>query len=63
MPKPHARWQVAAGPYVVHVTGTIYDVQWSGDSEAFDVWLEKGSVRVSGPLIGDGIAMTHGQTC
>ena len=61
VPKPHARWQVAAGPYVVQVTGTIFDVQWSGDSEAFDVWLEKGSVRVSGPLIGDGIAMTHGQ--
>jgi hypothetical protein len=61
VPKPHARWQVAAGPYVVQVTGTIFDVQWSGDSQAFDVWLEKGSVRVSGPLIGDGIAMTHGQ--
>lgn len=61
VPKPHARWQVAAGPYVVQVTGTVFDVQWSGDSEAFDVWLEKGSVRVSGPLIGDGIAMTHGQ--
>jgi len=61
VPKPHARWQVAAGPYVVQVTGTIFDVQWSGDSEAFDVWLAKGSVRVSGPLISDGIAMTHGQ--
>jgi hypothetical protein len=59
--KPGARWQVAAGPYVVQVTGTVFDVQWSADSEAFDVWLEKGSVRVSGPLIGDGIAMTHGQ--
>ena len=59
--KPEARWQVAAGPYVVQVTGTIFDVQWSGDGQAFDVWLQKGSVRVSGPLIGDGIAMTHGQ--
>jgi hypothetical protein len=59
--KPGARWQVAAGPYVVQVTGTIFDVQWADDSQAFDVWLQKGSVRVSGPLIGDGIAMTHGQ--
>jgi hypothetical protein len=59
--KPEARWQVAAGPYVVQVTGTVFDVQWAGDNQAFDVWLEKGSVRVSGPLIGDGIAMTHGQ--
>ncbi len=61
VPKPGARWQVAAGPYVVRVTGTIFDVQWSSEGEAFDVWLQKGSVRVSGPLIGDGIAMTHGQ--
>jgi hypothetical protein len=59
--KPGARWQVAAGPYVVQVTGTVFDVQWSGDAQAFDVWLEKGSVRVNGPLIGDGIAMTRGQ--
>jgi hypothetical protein len=36
-------------------------VQWASESEAFDVWLDKGSVRVSGPLIGDGIAMIHGQ--
>jgi hypothetical protein len=59
--KPGARWQVAAGPYVVQVTGTIFDVQWASESEAFDVWLDMGSVRVSGPLIGDGIAMIHGQ--
>ena len=61
VPRPHGNWQVAAGPYVVHVTGTIFDVQWSDDNQAFDVWLQKGSVRVSGPLIGDGLAMTHGQ--
>ena len=61
VPRPHGHWQVAAGPYVVQVTGTIFDVQWSGDGQAFDVWLQKGSVRVSGPLIGDGLAMTHGQ--
>ena len=45
----------------MQVTGTVFDVQWASESEAFDVWLEKGSVRVNGPLIGDGIAMTHGQ--
>ena len=31
VPKPGARWQVAAGPYVVQVTGTIFDVQWSSE--------------------------------
>jgi FecR protein len=60
VPRPHTRWQVVAGPYVVQVTGTIFDVQWSDENQAFDVWLQKGSVRVSGPLIGDGIVVTHG---
>jgi hypothetical protein len=61
VPRPHTRWQVVAGPYTVHVTGTVFDVRWSEEKQAFDVWLKKGSVRVSGPLIGDGIVMTHGQ--
>jgi len=60
VPRPHTRWQVIAGPYVVQVTGTIFDVQWSEEKQAFDVWLQKGSVRVSGPLIGDGMVVTHG---
>jgi hypothetical protein len=60
VPRPHTRWQVVAGPYVVQVTGTIFDVQWSEQNQAFDVWLQKGSVRVSGPLISDGMAVTHG---
>jgi hypothetical protein len=60
VPRPHTRWQVVAGPYIVQVTGTIFDVQWSEQNQAFDVWLQKGSVRVSGPLIGDGMVVTHG---
>jgi FecR protein len=60
VPRPHTGWQVVAGPYVVQVTGTIFDVQWSEEKQAFDVWLQKGSVRVSGPLIGDGMVVTHG---
>ena len=61
VPRPHARWQVAAGPYVVQVTGTVFDVEWSEENQALDVWLHKGSVRVHGPLIGGGVVMTRGQ--
>lgn len=61
VPRPHARWQVAAGPYVVQVTGTVFDVEWSEANQALDVWLRKGSVRVHGPLIGGGVVMTRGQ--
>jgi hypothetical protein len=60
VPRPRTRWQVMAGPYTVQVTGTVFDVQWSEENQAFDVWLQKGSVRVSGPLIGDGMVVTHG---
>ena len=61
VPRPHAHWQVAAGPYVVQVTGTIFDVEWSDENQALDVWLHKGSVTVRGPLIDGGVVMTRGQ--
>jgi hypothetical protein len=61
IPRPQARWQVAAGPYVVEVTGTMFDVEWSDGDQAFDLWLRKGSVRVSGPLIPGSVAMKAGQ--
>ena len=61
VPRPHARWQVAAGPYVVLVTGTMFDVQWSDATGGLDVWLHKGSVTVRGPLVEAGVPMTHGQ--
>ncbi|MFL5306334.1 MAG: FecR domain-containing protein [Polyangia bacterium] len=61
VPKPKARWQVLAGPYVVRVTGTIFDVAWSRDREQLDVWLKKGSVVVSGPLVEGGVAVGRDQ--
>ncbi len=61
VPRPHAHWQVAAGPYVVQVTGTVFDVEWSDENQALDVWLHKGSVTVRGPLIDGGVVMTRGQ--
>jgi TolA-binding protein len=61
VPRPHAHWQVAAGPYVVQVTGTVFDIEWSEEDQALDVWLHRGSVRVHGPLIGGGVVMTRGQ--
>ncbi len=61
VPKPKARWQVLAGPYVVRVTGTVFDVAWSRDREQLDVWLKKGSVVVSGPLVEGGVAVGRDQ--
>jgi TolA-binding protein len=55
------RWAVDAGPFVVEVTGTSFDVRWSGRDEVFDLALQTGSVIVRGPLTGEGLRLEAGQ--
>lgn len=59
--KPRTSWNVAAGPYDVRVTGTSFDVSWSGQSQTFDLRMVTGSVVVSGPLAQGGIPLRAGQ--
>ncbi len=61
VPKPKASWQVLAGPYVVRVTGTVFDVEWSRDRGQLDVWMQKGSVVVTGPMVESGVAVGRHQ--
>lgn len=56
------RWRVDAGPFSVHVTGTHFTVRWDPETEAFAVHLIEGSVIVTGPLLGEGRAVTSGET-
>lgn len=42
-------WQVDAGPWTVHVTGTQFEVEWQPTAEYFRVAVSEGSVRVEGP--------------
>jgi hypothetical protein len=58
---PHAAWSVEAGPYVVEVTGTVFDVRWSSADETIEVRLRSGSVRVSGPLLSEHATLRPGQ--
>jgi hypothetical protein len=58
---PHAAWSVEAGPYVVEVTGTVFDVRWSSADEIVEVRLRSGSVRVSGPLLTEHATLRPGQ--
>jgi TolA-binding protein len=58
---PHAAWTVEAGPYVVEVTGTVFDVRWSSADEVVEVRLHQGSVRVSGPLLAEHATLRPGQ--
>lgn len=59
--KPNAAWTVAAGPYVVHVTGTAFNVSWSPREQSFELAMQSGSVMVEGPLIDGSIALKNGQ--
>lgn len=58
---PAAQWSVEAGPYVIVVTGTTFDVQWAPAEEVLEVRLHAGSVTVRGPLAPTGIPLHAGQ--
>lgn len=58
---PQAAWSVEAGPYVVQVTGTVFDVRWSSRDELVEVDLHAGSVRVAGPGLSDAVPLRAGQ--
>jgi hypothetical protein len=58
---PQASWSFAAGPYQVLVTGTAFDMSWSPDAQALELWLRQGSVLVKGPSAGQGLAVVAGQ--
>jgi TolA-binding protein len=60
-PEPHATWTLDAGPYVVHVTGTEFDLAWRVDEQTLDLRLHKGSVMVDGPLADAGVRVAAGQ--
>jgi hypothetical protein len=42
------RWEFLAGPYLVEVKGTRFDLGWEPETERFDLEMLDGSVRVSG---------------
>jgi TolA-binding protein len=60
-PRPEATWSIDAGPYVIHVTGTEFDLAWDVDAQTLDVRLRKGRVTVQGPMANGNIYMEAGQ--
>jgi hypothetical protein len=52
---------VDAGPYVIEVTGTVFDVRWSEAEQTIEVRMQSGSVRVSGPLLSERMPLRTGQ--
>jgi ferric-dicitrate binding protein FerR (iron transport regulator) len=56
-----ATWFVDAGPFVIHVTGTQFDVDWSSYDDTLSVDLHEGSLIVSGPPAPAGVLLRAGQ--
>ena len=53
-------WRFDAGPFVVHVTGTAFSLEWEPELDRFDLRLEHGSVSVSSP-VNETIQVREGQ--
>jgi ferric-dicitrate binding protein FerR (iron transport regulator) len=49
--RPQTRWEVRAGDYRIHVTGTRFSTAWNRHDRALTVRLYEGSVVVTGPGI------------
>jgi hypothetical protein len=56
-----AEWLFDAGPFRITVTGTAFTFGWTANDEQLDVQMERGSVRVSGPLTDGELALRSGQ--
>lgn len=59
--RPGASWNVLAGGYQVHVTGTSFAVSFDQERQTLGVRMFSGSVRVSGPLLAQGVDVTRGE--
>ncbi len=57
----NAAWYVDAGPFVIQVTGTQFDVDWSSYDDTLSVDLHEGSLVVSGPPAPTGVLLRAGQ--
>jgi hypothetical protein len=60
-PSRGRRWLVEAGPFSVTVKGTVFTVSWDPSRELFELSLRDGVVAVSGPTVGDALALRAGQ--
>lgn len=58
---PNHRWSVEAGPFSIAITGTEFSVSWDPQSERLGVRLHRGRVVISGPVLGEDLALRAGQ--
>ncbi len=56
------RWELRAGPFIVRVTGTRFDLSWRPNEDQFELVLNEGQVELAGCGFGDGRKLVAGQT-
>lgn len=54
-------WYVDAGPFVIQVSGTRFDIDWSSYDDTLSVDLHEGTLVVSGPPAPSGVLLRAGQ--
>lgn len=54
-------WYVDAGPFVIQVSGTQFDVDWSSYDDTLSVDLHEGTLVVTGPPAPSGVLLRAGQ--
>ena len=58
---PARQWTVTAGPFLVRVTGTRFDVSWDPNASRFELSLSEGRVEVAGPHLPRGRPLVAGE--
>ncbi|WP_437592358.1 FecR domain-containing protein [Sorangium sp. So ce1000] len=57
----HSDWRFVAGPFVVRVVGTRFELLWEADRERLEVILREGSVEVEGYSGSGAVSVRAGQ--
>jgi len=62
VPRRAADFRLDAGPFGVHVTGTRFEMRYSPEGDAFELFLEEGQVELTGCVFGRGRKVAAGQS-
>jgi transmembrane sensor len=50
-----SRWDVAAGPFGIRVTGTTFDAAWDPGAQRLRIAMKEGKVLVTGPCVNEAL--------
>jgi transmembrane sensor len=61
-PNRKGHWTFSAGPFIVEVKGTRFEIGWNPRDDIFQVTLSEGKVTISGCALGDARPLFAGET-